>query len=53
MEETKEKRIKRFTIWGAFLVVVGLFASIFAPEHSIAPFFTLLKDIIVNLIIGA
>ena len=51
MEQAKDKKIKRYTIWGVFLVIVGGVASMFAPEHSLPHFFNLLKEIIVNLIV--
>jgi hypothetical protein len=51
MEQDKDKKIKRYTIWGIFLVIVGGVASMFAPEHSLPHFFNLLKDIIVSLVI--
>lgn len=52
MEEDKRSKIKRYSIWGVFLIVVGGLASFFAPQHSLPHFFGLLKDIIVSLILG-
>ena len=46
----KEKR-QRLTIWGVFLIMIGLVASLILPEHSLEYFFGLLKDIIAHLLI--
>lgn len=53
MEDDKKSKVRRYTLWGVFLVVVGGAASYLLPEHSLVHFFGLLKEIITNLIIGA
>jgi hypothetical protein len=50
MEKNKQK-IKRFTAWGVFIIVIGGVAGYFLPEHSLKYFFELLKDVMANLII--
>ena len=52
MEEDKKSKIKRYSVWAVFLIVVGGIASCTLPEHSVPHFFGLLKDIIVSLIVG-
>jgi hypothetical protein len=54
MEEIDEKKTerKRLTAWAFFMVGVGALASFSLPEHALDPYIQLLKDIIMNLIIG-
>ena len=50
MEQDK-KKIRRFTAWALFLIVIGGVASFFVPSDTVGHFFGLLKDIITHLII--
>lgn len=50
MEVDKEK-IKRFSLWAIFLILIGGLAAFILPEHAIDDFFGLLRDVITSLII--
>ncbi len=48
--EVNNSKIKRYSTWAVFLIVLGGVASYMLPEESRTHFFQLLSDIIVNLI---
>jgi hypothetical protein len=48
--EVNTSKVKRYSTWAVFLIVLGGLASYMLPEESRVHFFQLLSDIIVNLV---